>query len=301
MFKRLLALSLFAGALCGAEIVLDDGQVINGTVIGKSGDKVMIEIDAGQGATAKVGMPAGRIIEVRDDSPEENQVAATALGGFAGRGGGYAEVKITGTVGGEITAKGIEQAIIAARRNGVRSLVFNVDSEGSGNLEEVRRIGRVLTKYRGSMDYHAYVKHCIGPALIFVHQAHHIHMAPDSRVGGPMIPADADEEELLMRSDIAHNATAQAREFGRDGRMIGAMIDPAITLAAWQAADRVQMAPALPSDVAKDKVIVVDGPDEVLVLTSAQLAKAGFKPVATVADIGAVIGRTDWDDSSKPV
>lgn len=299
--RHLVLPMLAACALPGAEITLAGGQVIQGEIVDRTDGWVTIDVDSHEGEI-RMKLAESRIAKVdgAEPAPASEPAAPAPLAGSPH--GTYAELQIRGVVGKEIRAQGVQEAILAARRLGLRHLVFVINTTAAAsNADEALAIAAVLAKHRSSMQYHALIEQGIGSGLVFALHAHSLHLMPGAKVGGDRAAvAAADDEALALRADLAYRAAAFAAEAGKSGDLFAAMIDPRRHFCAWRDAQGVVVTgPERPDTIAADAVLAEDADDQVLVLTAEQFVAAGMPLIEAAAGIGAAIGQANWQDRGQ--
>lgn len=292
-------------------VVLKDGRRFEGTVVGDSADSLSIDTVVSTIRVTlalkksdieshdKKAVPAG----FYDPAPAAARVSdPTKLGD---PGSIYLEVPIKGEFGKEVRASGVRAVIAYARAHRIGNLVFTIDSTG-GDLDEAQEIYDLLKAQFGKIRLHAIIQNCQGDALAVPSACDTINVLPGAKVGGlgrklaEISDKLAKEDEGVLRRQLATDLEATAKQRGRSGKVIRAMVDPTETLAAWQDANgELVMGAAAPADVAKDKVIFSDGPETVLMLSYEQAIALGLPPFkGEAADLGKLLDISQWQSES---
>ncbi len=310
--KQLILLAAVTMALpVSADVVtLTDGRQFEGRVASEAGDALRFEtVIAGikasldlkrsdVGSLEKKPLPEG-FFESAEPGSEPSDAGAAAKAPVL-----YIEIPIVGRIKENVFAQGIRSAMARAKLDGISHIVFTVDSTG-GAVDEAGTIYRTMKQFSSQLTYHVLIKECLGEAIVFPFLADTVHLLPGARVGGSAqslqnVPARfAKKDEDVVRQQIADDLQKEARNRGRKGDIIRAIVDPAETLAAWRDADeQIRMERTLPGDVPQDRVIFNDGPDSVLVLSFDQATALGVPSITGgPADLGALIGFNNWKEA----
>ena len=217
----------------------------------------------------------------------------------------YLIVPIKGELGTDVIAGAVARAISYAKRYRVPHLVFVVDSPG-GNLDEVLMINRIMRKNHGPLTFHAVVQRCQGAALAIPLMCDTLYVLPGATIGdteqalGEGSQKFGDEDEQVLRTELARRAFEYAISQGSPGVIVRAMIDPLEELTAWKQPDEeLGMATILPDDVPAESVIFTTKAGEMLVLDYDQITALGVPSLeGGVSNLGAVLGIEGWQAES---
>jgi hypothetical protein len=211
----------------------------------------------------------------------------------------YLEVPIEGVFGKDIYADGVNAALRYAGRYRIHHVVFVVNSPG-GDLDESRATYDLLRRNQRQFTFHAIVRECIDGALGVAVWCDSIHILPGARLGGGSSGSGRGDEDRLLRSQVAREIIRQARLEGPVADIVGAMIDPDRTLAAWRdEAGEIVVGAAAPPAVPAARQVFRVGPGELLVLDHEQAVGLGLEPlVGGAAELGGVVGLSGWKAES---
>jgi hypothetical protein len=294
----------------GDEVICKDGRRLIGEIVRRDAKGLVIDIRA-RSIRAQIKVPAQNIEKVIEkelpatyfDPPAADKRISKA-GAFKPGDELYLEVPLTGTFGVNIFARGIQRVLSYARRNRVKHVVFVLDSTGANDLAEARAIYRLMAKYRNRLRFHVLVKKATGDALAILLSSHTVHPQSGAIIGGaPWAKEEGQDAEVLgtLQRSIALKAVEAAREQGRSGQFIQAMIDPAIKIAVWEdVTGQRHTGEQVPPNITKDKVIVSVGAGQKLVLNGSQIAKLGIKLFdKEVSALGKSLGYDSWKRESQ--
>jgi hypothetical protein len=218
----------------------------------------------------------------------------------------YLEVPIKGRFKEKVFAAPIRSTLAYARLHGVKHIVFSVDCTG-GPADEAGAIYKTLRQFENEFTYHAIVANCVAEAIVVPFLCRTIYLQPGATVGGLNQPLEslparfAAKEEEVVRAQIADDLAEVARQRGRKGEIIKAMVDPTVRLAAWiDDQGDVELGQSPPPGLPDDRVLFSDGPDNVLVLSFEQATRLGVPSITGgPAAIGPVLGLPDWREESS--
>ena len=221
------------------------------------------------------------------------------------RSGLYLTVPIMGELGTDAVAEGVMRAIAYAKRHRVPSLVFIVDSTG-GDLDEVLMINRAMRTEHRPITFHAIIKRCQGAALAIPLMCDTVHVLPGALVGdtptelGQGSRKYGNEDEQVLRTELARRAYEYAVSQGAPGLVVRAMIDPLEELAAWkEPGGELGLAATLPTDVPAEDAIFVTRAGEMLILKYDQLVALGLPTLTGGAeDLGEALEINNWQKES---
>lgn len=292
-------------------ITLHDGRVFEGTVYAEkdgailfdtvvSGIKARLTFDkAGIKSIDKKAAPATPDSVELDPSLSgaRTRSDAPAL---------YLEIPITGRFKEQVFVQAIRSTMAYAKLHNVKHIVFTVDSSG-GAVDEAGAIYRNVAEFENVITFHAVIANCTGEAVIVPFMCRTMHIQAGATVGGlgqklENLPGRfAVKDEEVVRTQIAEDLAAAARQRGRKGEIIRALVDPAVTLAAWvDDAGEVQLDRIAPGNIPADRIIFADGPDQVLTLSYEQATRLGVPTIkGGVAALGPLLGLPGWREESS--
>jgi hypothetical protein len=226
---------------------------------------------------------------------------APASAGAAETKATYLEVPIVGRIGAQIRADALDAALQAAKAKGVTHVVFTVDSQGGTSLA-AREVREVLARHDAGLTYVAVIRDAVDVSLLFAFWCDNIFVRPGASLGGVRLQIDPKRfgegiPPSVILSNVALNAGVTAKKHGHSPDLVEAMIDPTETLVAWRDAQgKIQYAKSAPEGVAKESLILNDGPDTTLRITAEQAADLGFAKLydGPVDKLGAALGFASW-------
>lgn len=307
----LFLVSLVSTTALADVLSLKDGRRFEGTVVADGDDALSIDTVI---STIRVTLKVQKSdIESHEKKPVsagfyDPAPAAARVSDpqkFTDSGSLYLEVPIKGAFGKQVRASGVRAVIAYARAHRIGNVVFTIDSTG-GDLDEAQEIYELLKSQRGKLRLHAIVHNCLGDALAVPAACDTINLLPGAKIGGlgrklaDISDKLANEDEGVLRRQMANELEATARERGRSGIIIRAMVDPTERLAAWRdESQEVVMGATPPIDIAKDRVIFNDGPETVLMLSYEQAIMLGLPPFKGEAqDLGKLLDISQWQSES---
>lgn len=300
------------GSMALADVIaLKDGRRFEGTIVADSAENVSIDtVVSTVRVTLKLNkaeieshdkkpVPAG----FYDPAPAEARVSDPTK--FGDPASVYLEVPIKGEFGKDVLASGVRAALSYARTHRIGNVVFTIDSTG-GDLDEAQEIYSLLKSQFGKIRLHAIVHNCQGDALAVPAACDTVNLLPGAKVGGlgrklaDVSDKLAKEDEGVLRRQLANDLEATAKQRGRSGRIIRAMVDPTEVLAVWRdEKNEVVMGTQLPAGIAKDRVIINDGADTLLMLDYEQAIMLGLPPFTGGAqDLGKLLDLSQWQSES---
>jgi hypothetical protein len=213
----------------------------------------------------------------------------------------YLEVPVVGRIGAQVRADAIDKALLAAKEKGATHVVFSVDSQGGSSLA-AREVREVLAKHDSGLTYVAVIRDAVDVSLLFAFWCDNIFVRPGASLGGVRLQIDPKRigegiPPSVILSNVALNAGVTAKKHGHSPDLVEAMIDPTETLAAWKDAQgKIQYAKAAPEGVAKESLILSDGPDTTLRITAEQAVALGFAKIydGPVDKLGTALGLAGW-------
>jgi hypothetical protein len=222
------------------------------------------------------------------------------------RSGLYLVVPINGELGTDVVAGGITRVIAYAKRYRVPHLVFVVDSPG-GSLDEILMINRVMRREHPTLTFHAVIRRSQGAALAIPLMCETLHVEPGAVIGdteqamGEGSKKFGNEDEQVLRTELARRAYEYAVSQGSPGVIVRAMIDPSEELVAWKDPDDgYNTARSLPEGVSTENVIFTTKAGEMLVLDYDQIVALGIPSLeGGVAGLGAALDIDNWQAESN--
>jgi hypothetical protein len=295
-FAPSVALLALTSGLAAADIHLKEGGVLSGEIRERRDDgSVVLELHYSDGGKGLMTLPASRIVKIDGEEmlSEQRELGGRALAGEpAGR---YAVLIISGRVGEGIDAQSLESGLYAIHQAKVPRAVLIVDSDGTGDLAEARRLARMLTRWREVLRLHVVIKRCQGPALVLPALAHSVHMMPGAVMGG-LPPASDTAEDAIQRTALAEELAQMAAASGRSPAIARAMVDPGRPVFLWRSDEGLEAADRLPAGLPADRVLLKHLPGKPFTLEADLLAKAGATLIAAPRELGAVLGLSAWQD-----
>lgn len=288
---------LFALPVLADTLTLNDGRTFEGRVIAETPEKVTIDAMV-SGIRATLAFPTADVKQVDRNELSDDffniQASATLVSDPDQTGTPYLVVPVTGSLGQDVLAEGLDTALNFAAQRGVADVVFTVNSTG-GDLDEARAIAAVLDKYDDALKYHALVQNAKGLGLMFPVWSDTVHVVPTAEIGGLSL-ADLDRDDL--DADLAASrAAAVAEKHGHDGQLVKAMILPDAGFAAWTDDEgNLQTGRVLPEGVLADRVILEDNDGTELVLSADEAVGIGFAKAydGTVDQLGDRLEAQGW-------
>lgn len=222
-------------------------------------------------------------------TPSEEE-AGPPEAGLAEPSGGYVVVPMHGRLGREVVAPGVRAIMDRARQLGVRHIVFSIDCSG-GAVEEARAIAAVIEESRAGLTLHAHIRReALGPAVILPVMCETVLVAPGSRMGG----AEGEIGSSAWASELARLAD----ERGLPGCVYRAMVQAEHVVYAWRDEEggAARFSDERPSRAEAADAVRLDGEDDVLVLSAAQLERWGLaRPFeGDAAGLGEALGIPGW-------
>jgi hypothetical protein len=292
-------------------ITMNDGRTFEGTIAAEKNGTVQFDtVVSGIRARLSLARSDIKAIEKKPLSESAEDTAAIDPGlsePAAGATGPnlYLEIPIKGRLKEQVFTQAIRSALVYAKKNKIRHIVFTVDSTG-GALDEAGAIYRTLKLFEKDLEYHAIIKNCTGEALIVPFLCKTVHIQPGGQVGGSSqqlqgMPARfAKKDEDVVRAQLGEELAEAAQQRGRTGNIIRAMVDPTVELAAWTSEDgTIEQGRRPPPQLPAGRLIFADGPDTVLVLSYEQATRLGLPGIEGGPDaLGAALGLSNWREES---
>lgn len=289
-------------------LTLKDGRMFEGTVSEEKSDSLQFETII-SGIRAKLTFEKSNVksIEKKALPKPEGEVVEIGPGRTAATEAPtlYLEIPIKGRFKEQVFVSAIRSTLAYAKLHGVKHVVFTVDSTG-GAVDEAGAMYRNLRDFENVITYHAVITNCTGEAVIIPFLCRTLHIEPGATIGGltqelQNLPGRfRTKDDDFIRAQLADDLAELARQRGRKGEIIRALVDPPATLAAWvDEKGEVHLDKALPPGVPSERVIFQDGTDQVLTLSFEQATRLGVPSVQSGAQaLGAVLGYANWREES---
>ncbi len=229
----------------GADVVrMADGRMFEGKVMSEDNAGLTIDTVVGSirttltfskaavAAVEKMALPANFFPAKLNPAGDKSAKAIPANTDV------YMEIPIVGRIGDQIVFPGISKCLAYAQTNGIKHVVFMVDSQG-GDTDTAFQISRCLASHEKNLTYHSVVRDATGLSIIFPLYSKTIALEPGATLGGVAIIYDpkklgADTTDAIMRSRIARKAADIAKAHSLPPLVMVAMIDPNCRLAVWR-------------------------------------------------------------------
>lgn len=311
LFVMVFVATLSWGLQVRADVLTtSDGRVFEGTVASEKDGLVQFDTVVSD-VRARLSFPKAKIKSIDKKPVSQSALDASAVDPALSEPAAdavnlYLEIPVKGRLKEQVFAQPIRSTLAYAKTHGVKHIVFTIDSTG-GAVDEAGTIARTLRQFESGLTYHAIITNCTGEALVIPFLCETVHLQPGATVGGSEqkmanLPAKyAAEDEAVVRAQIGEKLVEVARQRGRKGDIIRAMIDPTAVLAAWIDNNKqIQTGPGVPAGIPKDRVIFVDGPDTVLVLSFEQATRLGIPTIQGGADaLGPLLKLPNWKEESS--
>ncbi len=212
----------------------------------------------------------------------------------------YLEIPMEGRFGEQITARGLEEALNAARCLGAKHIVFSIASQGGDQLA-ARDVHALLSQFDKTFRYHAIVREATGVAVTPLVWCETILVRPDATIGGVNLVIDESRypgvETSVVILNLALNAGEEAKRHGQSAELVRAMIDPGQPVNGWRdSSGRVQISQGMPDGVHRADFIVQHQAGSVLTLTARQAIELRFARAydGDTAGLGRELGYMGW-------
>lgn len=280
-----IALILALAAPAAADVLTTtSGRKLTGTIIGEDANSVTFEIN-GPGLSV-------REVFKRDDIASITKPAEVA-------GPSYYEIPVMGYVGLEVTAKGLGNALAAARAAKASHVVLLFDSPG-GSVGECEQIIDVMDQNR-DLNTIAYIKTAYSAAAVVAVTCKTIVMYPTGQIGAAVpymitpkgTPVDINEK---MTSAIRARARSAAAIGGHDPELLMGMIDTKIELYATEG----PLGPTI-SEQKEPGATLIKAKDKILTLTAEEATKYGLaKGIARgMSELGKQVDIEQWTSCGR--
>jgi len=212
----------------------------------------------------------------------------------------YLEIPLEGRLGEQVTARGVEDALDAARALGAKHIVFTIDSSGGDPLAALDLHALLSTRNR-DFTFHALVREAAGVAVMPLVWCETILIRPGGRIGGMDLGAEASRypgvEPGVVVLNLALNAAEEAKRHGRSPELVRALLDPGQPVNGWRdGAGRIQIGSGIPNGIHTDDFIVQHPAGSVLTLTDRQAVELRFARAydGDAAGMGRELGYAGW-------
>ena len=314
MIGGLVAAVLMLPKIVGADtVVMKDGRSFEGSIISEDDSVVVIDtmVSGIRASSLRLNMADVEAIEkapvqagffAAEPAPPLRKTGAVTAHHSDGL---YLMVPIQGALGTDVVGDGVARSISYAKRYRVPHLVFVVDSPG-GDLDEVLMITRSMRRAGDQVSFHAVIRRCQGAALAIPLLCDTLHVEPGAVIGdteqelGAGSKQYGDEDDQVVRTELARRAFEYAVNQGSPGVIVRAMIDPLEPLSAWNKPDgRLGLAMDLPTDVPEESVIFTTEAGEMLVLDYEKIVALGVPSLEGGVDgLGAALEIDGWQAES---
>lgn len=280
-----IALILALAAPAAADVLTTtSGRMVTGTVISEDTNSVTFEIN-------------GPGLKLREVFGRTNIASITKPAEVAGP--SYFEIPVMGVIGLEVTAKGLGDALAAARAAKASHVVLLFDSPG-GLISECEQIIDVMDQNR-DLNTIAYVKTAYSAACVVAVTCKTIIMYPTGQIGAAVpyratpsgTPIEVNEK---MTSAFRARARSAAAIGGHDSELLMGMIDTKMELYATQG----PLGPSISEQTGPDATLI-KAKDKILTLTAEEATRYGLaKAVARgTSDLGRQVGIEQWTSRGR--
>jgi len=218
---------------------------------------------------------------------------------------GYLEIPLEGRLGEQVTARGVEDALNAARNLGANHIVFTIDSSGGDPLAALDLYALFSSRSR-DFTFHALVREARGVAVIPLVWCETILIRPGGRIGGVDLTPDEARypgvEPGVVVLNLALNAAEEAKRRGRSPELVRALLDPGQSVNGWRdGAGRIQISSWIPNGVHSDDFIVQHAAGSLLEMTERQAVELRFARAyeGDAAGLGRELGYSGWESKGE--
>ncbi len=280
-----IALILALAAPAAADVLTTtSGRKVTGTIVGEDANSVTFEIKG----------PGLNLREVFQRTDIASIAKPAELAGPS-----YFEIPVMGAIGMEVTAKGLGDALAAARASRASHVVLLFDSPG-GSVSECEQIIEVMDKNR-DLKTIAFVKNAQSAAAFIAVTCQTIIMHPTGQIGaaGPYratpegTPVDINEK---MTSSIRARARTAAAIGGHDPELLMGMIDTQMELYLKRDGTDITI-----TDRKSDDATLIKPKNKILTLTAEEAIKYGLaKAVARgMSELARQVGIEQWTSRGR--
>jgi hypothetical protein len=308
--------ALSTAALNADEVTLHNGNTLEGTIIDETDSAVVINlvvgsghasmtikrdqiasIDKSKGASGSVAGAAPK--EVKKKEPVKHNEAGWPMTD-------YLLIDVSGVIGQQVTASGIDKALNWAGANDVLNIVFYVDVKAGGSIDETRKIAQLIKRRHGRYAFHVLAASATDSGLAFVLHADALYFVNGGQVGGTAgLIDDKAEDAAGELARIAYAAGQAAKQNGADPHIIRSMIDPAETIALGiketADGDIDVVGGRNPESLGDIPVIASADATTRLLINAKQADQLGVPTVNSAQDIGALIELPNWKEAETDV
>ncbi len=293
---------LFLTLIClytafGAEITLKDGNTLYGEIVTEDENAVVIDGIFGTKrssircerkdiASIKPGhVPKGYFDDV---SPERDESTAKH---------DYLLVPIHGVFGEDVHAAAIKKIMIYAKRHRLKHIVFDINMDEDGDLDEAIACIQQVIKYKKGLTIHASVHQALGNSIGLLVLADNIYVYEKTVIGG-LFPTPMEQEDpsyMTARHALGMKAAQFAQDHGKGGQVIRAMVDPEMRLTAWfNNEQKIEMSSEEVPAMAAEQTVFRCEPGTLLQLNKDQLQSLGAPSIKDVSEINTHLNLPRW-------
>lgn len=242
----------------------------------------------------------------RDDDDDASPTTAASGSGA----GSYMLIPITGEIGRESMGEGVKNALKAAKSAKVRHIVFDINTPG-GRVDDANEMVAAIIDYRNAAAawdtpprFYAYVRNAIS-AGIWVMFSCDVVCWSDQAIAGGAVAFKRDQTtgdasvDAKMNSILAAQLMTAAETLGHPPELVRAMMIMEAELHAWEDGGQTRLSNDKPRNQPGAREL--DGPREVLTLTTSQALDLGFGRLVAGGpeQIGPALGIAGWKQAGK--
>lgn len=210
----------------------------------------------------------------------------------------YIVVPITGKIGEDTNAHGLNETLKLAVRKKIKHIVFTIDSPGGYVYDAVETL-KVLKEYDEALIYHALVEGgAISAASVYVAAADDIFVRPDARVGGAVAyttdnSSGATEVDAKFNSIWSAEIAARAESKGYPAEIFRAMVE--LDAEVWMDKEG-KVTSSKPTGASSAQQI--DTRKTILTIRAAQMVQAGMAKEFTgsIDQLGELLDTENWSE-----
>lgn len=237
-----------------------------------------------------------------DDEPGAESAPAGASGE-----GTYFLIPISGVIGEEVHASGLEAALDQALRGKVRHVVLELDTPG-GLVAEANALVDAMAAFRTKaaerkldVTIHGYIRSAISAGIWIVTSCDRVWLDADGVVGAAVIfrqnrSTGNAEVDAKLNSATAATLASAAQTHGLNGDVVRAMVVAEAELYAWPDGSGGMSVRASAPAPKPDGLELIDSQSTVLTLRADQADRLGFGELTPGGPeaIGAALGIEGW-------
>lgn len=224
--------------------------------------------------------------------------------------GSYMLIPITGEIGRESMGEGVKNALKAAKAAKIRHIVFDINTPG-GRVDDANEMVEAIIDYRNAAAawdtpprFYAYVRNAIS-AGIWVMFSCDVVCWSDQAIAGGAVAYRKDQStgdasvDAKMNSILAAQLMTAAETLGHPPELVRAMMIMEAELHAWEDGGQTRLSNDKPRNQPGAREL--DGPREVLTLTTSQAVDLGFGRLIAGGpeEIGPALGIAGWKQAGK--